>query len=294
LYHNNGDGTFTDVSEQAGVTAMGFGSPTFWWDYDNDGWMDIGQFIWSDHDDVIYTMRTGAAPPAGQSMRVYHNNRDGTFTLVSRELGLTECWGTMSGAFGDLNNDGYLDLALGNGSPKLDRLDPMIVFENDGRKFRNTSFAAGLPFTGKSHGVNMADLFGDGRLSILVAAGGAYPGDLLTTSIYCPKSLPGNYLNVRLKGVKSNRSAIGAKISVQAGGRKQFREVSGGSNFGCMPFEQHFGLADIGEIDAIEVRWPSGLRQTFGKLAINKTYSFTEGEPEWKEIYGNATSTQES
>jgi tetratricopeptide (TPR) repeat protein len=288
LYHNNGDGTFTDVSELAGVTAMGFGSPAFWWDYDNDGWMDIGQFIWSDHDDVIYTMRHGEAPPNGQSMRVYHNNRDGTFTLVSRELGLTECWGTMSGSFGDFNNDGYLDLALGNGSPKLDRLDPMVVFENDGTKFRNTSFAAGLPFTGKSHGVNMADLFGDGRLSILVAAGGAYPGDLLTTSVYCPTSLPGNYLNMRLAGVRSNRSAIGARVSLEAGGRKQFREVTGGSNFGCLPLEQHFGLGDILKVDAVEIRWPSGLRQRFEGLPANCTLEFTEGDSTWKDVYANS------
>ena len=285
LFHNNGDGTFADVSEMAGVHHMGFGSPAFWWDYDNDGWMDIGQFIWSDHDNVIYTMRHGAAPPGGQTMRVYHNNRDGTFTQVSRELGLNECWGTMSGSFGDFNNDGYLDLALGNGSPKLDRLDPMVIFENDGRKFRNTSFAAGLPFTGKSHGVNMADLFGDGRLSILVAAGGAYPGDLLTTSVYCPTSLPGNYLNVRLVGVKSNRSAIGARVSLQAGGRKQFREVSGGSNFGCLPFEQHFGLAGILAVEAVEIRWPSGLRQRFEGLPVNSSLEFTEGESAWKDVY---------
>ncbi len=287
LYHNNGDGTFTDVSELAGVTAMGFGSPAFWWDYDNDGWMDIGQFIWSDHDDVIYTMRHGQGPQNGQSMRVYHNNRDGTFTMVSRDLGLTECWGTMSGSFGDFNNDGYLDLALGNGSPKLDRLDPMVIFESDGRKFRNTSFAAGLPFTGKSHGVNMADLFGDGRLSILVGAGGAYPGDLLTTSVYCPKTLPGNYLNVRLAGVKSNRSAIGARVSIEAGGRKQFREVTGGSNFGCLPLEQHFGLAGITKVDALDIRWPSGLRQRFEGLPINNTLQFTEGQSAWTEPYRN-------
>ncbi len=288
LFHNNGDGTFTDVSEAAGVSAMGFGSPAFWWDYDNDGWMDIGQFIWSDHDDVIYTMRNGTAPASGQSMRVYHNNRNGTFTQVGRGLGLTECWGTMSGSFGDFNNDGYLDLALGNGSPKLDRLDPMVIFENDGRRFRNTSFAAGLPFTGKSHGVNMADLLGDGRLAILVAAGGAYPGDLLTMSVYCPTSLPGNYLNVRLCGVKSNRSAIGARVSLEAGGRKQFREVSGGSNFGCLPLEQHFGLGRTLKVDAVEIRWPSGLQQRFEGLPVNSTVEFTEGDGVWREVYANA------
>ncbi|HEX4278198.1 MAG TPA: FG-GAP-like repeat-containing protein [Bryobacteraceae bacterium] len=286
LFHNNGDGTFTDVSERAGVTAMGFGSPAFWWDYDNDGWMDIGQFIWSDHDDVIHTLRTGDGPPNGQPMRVYRNNRDGTFTQVNREIGLTGCWGTMSGSFGDFNNDGYMDLVLGNGSPKLDRLDPLVLLESDGRKFRNTTFAAGLPFTGKSHGANLGDLFGDGRLSVIVAAGGAYPGDLLTTSVYCPTTLPGNYLNVRLVGVKSNRSAIGARVVLSAGGQKQTREVTGGSNFGCMPLEQHFGLGTLDKMEALEVRWPSGLKQRFTGLPINKTCEFTEGSPDWKDVYG--------
>ena len=188
LYHNNGDGTFTDVSERAGIDEIGFGSPVFWWDYDNDGWMDIGQYEWSDHEDVVYTLRNGKGPPDGRLFRCYHNNRDGTFTKVSEEIGLTGCWGTMSGNCGDFNNDGYLDLVLGNGSPRMDRLEPMIVLETDGKKFRNITFAAGFPITGKSHGVTLADLFGDGRLSILVAAGGAYPGDLLTTGVYYPNS----------------------------------------------------------------------------------------------------------
>jgi tetratricopeptide (TPR) repeat protein len=285
LFHNNGDGTFTDVSEKAGVDAMGFGSPSFFWDYDNDGWMDIGQYIWSDHDDVIYTLRNGEGPAHGQSMRVYHNNRDGTFTLVSRELGINGCWGTMSGSFGDFNNDGNLDLVFGNGSPKMDRFDPLVLMESDGHKFRNTTFAAGLPFTGKSHGANLADLFGDGRLSVIVGAGGAYPGDLLTTSIYCPRTLPGNYLNVRLVGVKSNRSAIGARVILQAGGKKQHREVSGGTNFGCAPLEQHFGLGNLENIESLEVRWPSGLKQVFTDIPINKTCEFTEGSAGWRDVY---------
>ncbi len=288
LFHNNGDGTFTDVSEKAGVTEFGFGSPAFCWDFDNDGWMDIGQFQWSDHEDLIYTMRHGEGPPDGHPFRAYRNNRDGTFSMVSREIGLTGCWGTMSGNFGDFNNDGLLDIVFGNGSPKMDRRDPMIVMENRRGKFVNVSFAAGLPFSGKSHGVTVADLFGDGRLSILVGAGGQYPGDLLTTTVFCPKVLPGNYVNVRLVGTKSNRSAIGARVIVEADGTKQFREVSGGTNFGCLPFEQHFGLGTITEIDTIIVRWPSGLIQRFDDPAINKTWEFVEGEETGTDVYARA------
>jgi hypothetical protein len=285
LYRNNGDGTFTDVSEEAGVTGYCIGSVTFWCDYNNDGLLDIVQFSWSDHEDVIYTMRNGKGPPTGRPHRIYHNNGDGTFTLKDREVGLDGCWGSMSGNFGDFNNDGNIDLLLGNGSPRMDRLEPPILLESDGTKFRNVTFSSGLPFSGKSHGSNMADLFGDGRMSILIAAGGAYPGDLLTTIVYYPKELPGNYLNVRLVGVKSNRSAIGARITLHAGGRQQMREVGGGSNFGCLPFEQHFGLADIKIANAIDIRWPSGLRQRILNPPVNDTIQITEGHHGWVEVY---------
>ncbi len=285
LYHNNGDGTFTDVSKEAGLDAICFGSPAFWWDYDNDGWMDIAQFCWSDHEDVLYTWEHGEGPADGHPMRVYHNNRDGTFTEVGREIGLNGCFGTMSGNAADFNNDGYLDVVLGNGSPKMDRLEPMTVLQNDGQKFHNITFSAGFPVLGKSHGINMADLFGDGRMSILVAAGGAYPGDLLTTAVYYPKKLAGNYLNLRLKGTRSNRSAIGARVSIEAGGRRQMREVTGGTNFGCLPLEQHFGLAETTVIDFLEIRWPSGLEQIFEGLPVNRTLEFTEGLGTWEDAY---------
>ena len=289
LFHNNGNGTFTDVSAAAGVDEPSFGSPAFWWDFDNDGWLDIAQFSWSDHEDVIHTMEHGEGPADGNPMRVYRNNRDGTFRLVSQEIGLNGCWGTMSGNAGDFNNDGRLDLVLGNGSPKMDRLEPLVVMENQGGTFRNVTFAAGFPFLGKSHGVNMADLFGDGRLSILVGAGGAYPGDLLTMNVYCPTEVPGNYLNVRLKGVTSNRSAIGARVTLDAPElAPQMREVSGGSNFGCLPFEQHFGLGTAAGVNSIAIRWPGGLRQTVTDLPINRTIEITEGLARWRDVYAEA------
>ena len=193
-------------------------------------------------------------------MRVYHNNRDGTFTQVNRELGLTGCWGTMSGSFGDFNNDGYLDLVLGNGSPKLDRLDPLVLLESDGKKFRNTTFAAGLPFTGKSHGVNLADLFGEAGSPSIVAAGGAYPGDLLTTSVYCPndssRQLPQCSAGRREEQPVGDRRAGFARSwrqdSVPRGfRRKQFRLHAAGAAF-------RFGR-NRAAVEAVEIRWPSGL-----------------------------------
>jgi tetratricopeptide (TPR) repeat protein len=285
LYRNNGNGTFTDVSAEAGINENCFGSIALWADYNNDGLLDIVQFTWSDHENVIYTMQHGEAPPHGKPARIYHNNGDGTFTMRGREIGLTGCWGTMSGNAGDFNNDGYLDLVLGNGSPRMDRLEPPILLESDGERFHNVTFAAGLPFSEKGHGSNMADLFGDGRLSIILASGGAYPGDLLTTRVFCPKKLPGNYLNVRLAGVQSNRSAVGARICLEAGGRKQYREISGGTNFGCLPFEQHFGLGTATKVDAIQIRWPRGLVQRFTGLPVNDTVRLTEGQSVWERPY---------
>jgi hypothetical protein len=281
LFRNNGDGTFTDVTDKAGVGnyTLAFGAQFF--DIDDDGWLDIIQYSWAIHEDVIHSLETGETPPYGHPTRVYRNNRDGTFTLVSRELGIIECWGSMSGNAADLNNDGFPDIALGNGGPLMDRTEPMVVLENDGKRFRNVTFAAGLPFTGKGHGLNCADLFGDGRLSILVGTGGNYPGDLLTTSVFCPKERPGNYLAVKLKGVKSNRDAIGARLKLTAGGRDQHRVLNGGSNFGCLPPQQHFGLGGLSEVDALEVWWPSGLRQRFEHLPVNCLIHITEGEPSW-------------
>ncbi len=287
LFHNNGDGTFTDVSARAGIGDYVMGSTCFFVDYDNDGWLDIVQYAWSDHDEVIHTLRFEQASSQVNVSRVWQNNRDGTFTIRKRELGLVEGWGTMSGNFADINNDGRIDLMLGNGSPLMDRLEPMVLLENDGGVFRNTTFTAGLPFAGKSHGVNAGDLFGDGRLSILVASGGAYPGDLLTSPVYYPEQLPGNYLNIRLTGVESNRSAIGARVWVFAGGGQQMREVYGGTNFGCLPLEQHFGLAQFDKVDAIEIRWPSGRKQRFDNPPINDTIRIVEGQDGWERVYAN-------
>ena len=285
LFRNNGDGTFTDVSREAGVDAPANGSAALVCDIDDDGWLDIVQLTYSRPDDYIHTLRHGRGPRDGSPLRVFRNNRDSTFTNISEDLGITGCWGTMSANAGDFDNDGHLDLFLGNGDPAMDRTEASVLLANDGRgTFRNVSFAAGLPFTGKGHGVNLADLAGDGRLHLLVASGGLYPGDLLTNGVYRPTELPGHYLNVRLVGTESNRDAIGARIALTAGGREQHRLVSGGSFFGCLPLEQHFGLGELETADSLAIRWPSGRRQTVEKLPVDTTIRIVEGEDGWEEI----------
>jgi hypothetical protein len=286
LLRNNGDGTFTDVSAQAGFTDPCIGTLCAWCDYDNDGWLDVVQFVWSDYEDIIHTMRTGRGPSDGKPLRIYHNNRNGTFKMKDRELGIDGCWGTMSGCFGDLDNDGNLDLVLGNGAPPMDRIEPLVVLESDGAKFRNVTFSAGLPFTGKSHGANCADLFGDGRLSIIVAAGGLYPGDLMTSAVFCPRERTGNYLNIRLRGTTCNRDAIGARITLLSGKGRQMREVGGGANFGCLPAEQHFGLGEQTEVQGLEIRWPGGHLQRVENPPVNATIRIVQGEPGFERIYG--------
>ncbi len=289
LFRNNGDGTFTDVSAEAGVDEPCFGSVAFWVDYDNDGWLDLVQYVWSPEEDVIETMRNGEGPKGGYPMRIYHNNRDGTFTMKNRELGLTGCYGMMSGNAGDYNNDGRIDFFVGNGDPHMDRTEPPTLIEDDGTgHYNNVTFAAGLPFTGKGHGSNIADLAGDGRMCLIVASGGAYPADLLTTSVFRAKMLPGNYLNVRLVGTKSNRNAVGARLKLDAGGWSRHSLVSGGSGFGCLPYEQHFGLAELTKVDSLEIRWPSGLKQRFENLPLNDTIRIIEGKDGWEPVYRKA------
>jgi tetratricopeptide (TPR) repeat protein len=284
LYRNHGDGTFTEV-EDAGFDDYLPGGLATWCDFDNDGWLDLVQFIWSDHDDVVHTMKTGHAPHDGIPSRVYRNNRDGTFTRLDRAIGIDGCWGSMSGNVADFNNDGFIDIVLGNGSPNMDRLEPLTLLQNDGKRFHNVTFSAGLPFIGKSHGTNCADLFGDGRLSILVGSGGMYPGDLLTVSLFCPNQRPGNYLNVRLRGVQSNRDGFGARITLVRGESRQMREVGTGTSFGCLPSEQHFGLGDAASVDALEIRWPSGLTQRVENPPVNDTIRVIEGSADWQRVY---------
>jgi hypothetical protein len=102
---------------------------------------------------------------------------------------------------------------------------------------------------------------------------------LLTSAVFCPKERTGNYLNVRLAGTRCNRDAIGARITVFTQDGQQMREVGGGTNFGCLPTEQHFGLGELTEIQSLEIRWPGGDLQHVTNPPVNATIRVVEAEP---------------
>jgi hypothetical protein len=108
---------------------------------------------------------------------------------------------------------------------------------------------------------------------------------LMTTEVYRPVKRVGNFINVRLQGVQSNRDAVGARIRLRSEGRDQYRIVSGGSGFGYLPLEQHFGLGNASKAEALEIRWPSGHIQFFDEIPGQQTIRIVEQEADYSKIY---------
>jgi hypothetical protein len=130
----------------------------------------------------------------------------------------------------------------------------------------------------KGHGVAFADIDEDGDLDVYAQLGGHYPGDHAENAFY--RNLNGNrnhWLEIDLEGVKSNRFAVGAQVTVKAGGSLYYREVKGSEGFGATnPWRQHFGLGRNAQVDSVEVAWPSGVKQRFGPMEANRIIAIRE------------------
>ncbi len=319
LYHNNRDGTFTDVSEGAGIAKAGgrYGLGVAAADFDNDGWPDIyvacdmtpSLLFHNKHDGTFeeHGMEAGVAfnfdgaLQAGMGVAVadydgdgrldiaktnfsgdltslFHNDDGKFFSDVSREAGLGARqylgWGV---AFLDVDDDGWRDLVVANGHvyPEVegkqlgDRyLQPTILYRNLGDgKFRDVTEDAGPAFRTPrpARGLAVGDLEGDGRQEIAIVNMNAPPSLLRNQGPH------GHYLEVQLTGTESNRSAIGARVTVTAGGRKRIDEVmSGGSYYSQNSLTLHFGLGEARKADEIEIRWPSGILQKTGEVAADQ------------------------
>ncbi len=283
----NGIPQFKDVTIEAGITSKAATFSTWFWDFDNDGWLDIlacGYKLNESLAGSVAASYLGLVPPTYGGVVLMKNNGDGTFTDISLTSGMSTSIFAMGSNFADIDNDGFLDCYFGTGNPDYTSLIPNKLFRNvNGKYFEDITTPARVGNLQKGHGISMADMDNDGDLDIHIDMGGAYKGDGYQNSLYInPGQNDNNWINLSLKGVKANAAAIGAKIKISFTENNQqryvYREVNSGSSFGANPLLQHIGIGKANKIDKIEIIWPiEGSVQEFTNLAVNKTFIITEG-----------------
>jgi hypothetical protein len=291
LYHNEGDGTFRDVAAAMGIDGPSRGFTCTFWDYDNDGWLDLLVCDYSGTLAGVVADYLGLSVDDDSRPRLFRNLEGKGFRDVSREVGLTRSMPAMSLNIGDLDNDGYLDLHFGTGWMSLSGLVPDVTYKNDGgRRFVDVTESTGTGHLQKGHGVSFADDDDDGDLDLLVVLGGGYPGDRGYNALFRNPGHGRHWLKVKLVGTKTNRSALGAKIRVNVAGpdgssRSIYRTVGNNGSFGGNTLVEHIGLRDATSVATLTVTWPtSKAAQTFRDVAADQAIEITEGNESFRVI----------
>ena len=274
---------FTDVTAQAGVSEPIHSFTTWFFDFDNDGWPDLFVAGFStDGPNDVGAFQMGL-PYKAEVPRLYRNNHDGTFADVTKQMKLDRAILVMGSNFGDLDNDGWLDLYLGTGDVPYESLLPNRMFRNaEGKVFQDVTSAGDFGQLQKGHGVAFGDIDNDGDEDVFEKMGGAAPGDSYPSVLYENPGHGNHWVTLELEGVKSNRAAFGArvKVTVKSGtaARHIYRTVGYGSSFGGNPLRQHIGMGKAAHIDEIEVTWPtSRLVQKFRELPVDRAFHLREG-----------------
>jgi hypothetical protein len=327
LYRNNGDGTFTDVSQQAGIAQakQSYGMTVVAADLDEDGWPDIyvacdstpSLLFMNNHDGTFreegilrgVALSDDGAEQAGMGVGIgdydldghldlfkthfaddanglYHNDGKGNFDDVTRtsQLGVETryvCWGA---GIVDLDNDGNPDLFMvtGNVYPEVERKlpqysnkTPRAVFRNLGNGTFEELLEAAGPAVAEAHcsrGCAFGDFDNDGDVDVLIVNLNE-PPSLLRNDLRGKQ----NWIKVKLEGVKSNRSAIGARVLARYGGKTQAQAVLSQSSFySCNDPRLHFGLGSFSSVD-LDVYWPNGLHESIKQIPANQLITLREG-----------------
>ena len=327
IYRNNGNGTFTDVSQEVGLTSLGRGLGAIWTDVDNDGWLDLyiandrevnflyhnngnGTFTeigelnglaLNEHGDTESSMGIDTADYdndgdldvilthyQAETNTLYQNDGKGIFWDVTAQSHLGEptliplAWGT---GFVDFDNDGWLDLFFANGHlhDNIEKLEEVGTYKQRNQLFYNQggdTFADlsavsgdGMLIEKSSRGAVFGDYDNDGDLDILVMNINDAP-DLLRNDT-APKH---NWLRIRLVGVKSNRDGIGAKVRFQLGEMTLLREVKSGSSYLSQnPLRLHVGLGTAEKVDRLIVDWQKGVQDVIENVQCNQWLTIKEG-----------------
>ena len=296
LYRNNQDGTFTDVAVQSGVTGPKSSFPVWFWDFDNDGNLDLmvqsyQMPIGSGPPDIWYVAAShlGLRHPADEPS-LYRGDGQGGFRDVAGQLGLKRVTLPMGANFGDLDNDGYLDFYLGTGYPGLEGLVPNVMYWNkQGQAFQDVTYAGGFGHLQKGHGVSFADIDNDGDQDVFQQMGGFLPGDPFHNALFLNPGFRNCWITLELVGTQSNRSAIGARIrlELEEDGEKRsiYRWVNSGGSFGANPLRQTLGLGQATSAQLLEVFWPrTGKTQTLKNVPQGQMIRIVEGEAGYTKI----------
>jgi len=273
---------FTEVSAQSGIGPPLDSFPCWFFDYDNDGWEDLffAGYSLVNMDDTVAGLM--GFPPRGPMMRLFRNRGDGTFEDVSVRVRLQQSILAMGANFGDLDNDGFLDFYIGTGNPDLRALVPNKMYRNAGGEFfQDVTTSGGFGHLQKGHAIAFADLDNDGDQDVYANLGGAFTGDVYRNALFANPGHGNHWITLQLEGVRSNRSAIGARIKVvlesAEGNRTVFKTVNSGGSFGANPLRQGIGLGRATAIDRVEIFWPTtGRTQVLRDLALDHAYQVRE------------------
>jgi len=280
LFINKGKGKFEEIGLASGVGYSDSGNPRSGMgvdaaDFDGDGWQDL--FV-ANIDQELFSL--------------YQNQKDLTFIDKPGEIGpstrLLSGWGLK---FFDYDNDGDPDLILANGHPddmveiqstKVTYKEPLLLFENNGGKYKNVSAKSGPVFQKifAARGLSVGDYDNDGDLDILIINNGEAPILLRNEG-----GNRNNWLGLQLVSTKSNPAATGAIISWTAGGVKRSRlKTAGGSFLSSHDPREILGIGQESQVASLEIRWPSGIVDKIKNLPANRYVKITEGEGQVKEI----------
>ncbi|PYU95319.1 MAG: RNA-binding protein [Acidobacteria bacterium] len=276
FYVNKGDGTFKDASFESGLAVDGYGNPQGTMgvtvgDYNNDGLLDVFIANWIRQNNTLYENQGS------------HSFADTTLFKGLSHLGYDYCaWGT---GFFDFDDDGWLDLwiTFGHTNEQIERVYPQDTFAEpnyllrnlQGKRFVDVSEVAGLGKLKKrsGRGAAFADIDNDGDIDVLVINKNDVP-----TLLRNDRGNQKNWLAIRTEGVKSNRSGIGARVTVTAGGVRRIFEVrSSESYLSGNDLRVHIGMGDLKLADLIEIRWPSRQVDRYANVAVNAFYLAREG-----------------
>ena len=277
---------FTEVAEQAGVSEPVWSFPCCFWDYDNDGWEDLLVLGYDQREPQLAHVAADylGLPHQGSTPRLYHNKRNGTFEDVTEQTGMSRVLLAMGFNFGDLDNDGWLDFYVGTGDPDFRSLIPNRMFRNDrGKRFQDVTTAGGFGHLQKGHGIAFADLDNDGDQDIYAVMGGFAVADVAHNVLFENPGVGNHWITLKLEGVRSNRSAIGARIRVDVdspeGDRSTYRTVGTGGSFGSNPLHQEIGLGQATAIRRVAITWPAtGQTDVYENLPFDRFVTIREGK----------------